>query len=195
MLKNAIKVLSLLVVVMTFSSCGYNSMVNYDEEVASKWGNVQNSYQRRADLVPNLVETVKGAANMEKEILTEVTNARARATGVSIDPSNITPEALQKFEAAQSGLGGSLSRLLVSVERYPEIKSNRNFLDLQRQLEGTENRIKVARDEYNDAAKVYNSYVRSFPKNLYAGMFGFGRKPYFEAAQGAENAPGVNFGN
>lgn len=183
----------LIVTLVTLNSCGYNSMVGLDEEVEGQWGNVQNAYQARADLIPNLVSTVKGAANFEKETLESVVNARARATGVTVDPSNLTPDAIKKFEEAQSGLNSALSRLLVSVERYPELKATAAFRDLQSQLEGMENRIRVERNRFNDAVKAYNKYIRSFPSNLTAGMFGFDKKGYFEADSGAENAPDVKF--
>jgi len=168
-------------------------MVSLDEEVEGQWANVQNAYQARADLIPNLVSTVKGAANFEKETLEAVVNARSRATGVTVDPSNLTPDAIKKFEEAQSGLNSALSRLLVSVERYPELKATQAFRDLQSQLEGIENRIRVERNRFNDSVKGYNKYVRSFPNNLIAGMFGFEKKGYFESDAGAENAPKVDF--
>jgi len=172
---------------------GYNSMVNLDENVKAKWGTVQSNYQRRADLIPNLVNTVKGAANFEQETLTRVIEARAKATSVNINPGDLTPENLQKFQAAQGELSGALSRLLVSVERYPELKANQNFLDLQKQLEGTENRIAVARNDFNGSVQEYNQVVRRFPNNLFAGMFGFSVKQPFEAEAGAQRAPEVKF--
>ena len=193
-MKKQVKLFSLLIVtLLTLSSCGYNSMVSLDEEVEGQWGNVQNAYQARADLIPNLVSTVKGAANFEKETLEAVVNARARATGVTVDPTNLTPDAIKKFEEAQQGLNSALSRLLVSVERYPELKATEAFRDLQSQLEGIENRIRVERNRFNDSVKSYNKYVRSFPNNLTAGLFGFEKKGYFEADSGAENAPKVDF--
>lgn len=193
-MKKQFQLFSLLVIaLLTLNSCGYNSMVSLDEEVEGQWGNVQNAYQARADLIPNLVSTVKGAANFEKETLEAVVNARSRATGVTVDPSNLTPDAIKKFEEAQSGLNSALSRLLVSVERYPELKATAAFRDLQSQLEGIENRIRVERNRFNDAVKGYNKYVRSFPNNLIAGMFGFEKKGYFESDAGAENAPKVDF--
>lgn len=179
--------------VVSLSSCGYNSMVTLDEQVQSQWAQVQNVYQRRADLVPNLVNTVKGAANFEQETLTKVIEARAKATAVTVDPSKLSPESIQKFQAAQGELSQSLSRLLVSVERYPELKANQNFLELQSQLEGTENRITVERQKFNEVTQEYNSKIRTFPNNLTANMFGFEKKGYFQADAGAEKAPKVQF--
>lgn len=171
----------------------YNTMVNKDEKAAEAWSQVQNVYQRRADLVPQLVATVKGAADFEKSTLNEVISARAAATSVTIDPSNATPEQLAAFQKAQDQLSSSLSRLLVTVERYPELKANQNFRDLQAQLEGTENRIAVERKKFNEAVKDYNQTIRRFPKNIFAGMFGFEKRAYFEAAAGADKAPEVKF--
>lgn len=181
------------VVLASQSSCGYNEMVAKDENVEAAWANVQNAYQRRADLVPNLVNTVKGAANFEKETLTQVIEARAKATSVNISPDNLTPENIQRFQQAQGELSGALSRLLVSVERYPELKANQNFLELQAQLEGTENRISVERRKFNETVQDYNSYIRSFPRNFIAGWFDFEKKGYFEAEAGAQKAPTVQF--
>ncbi len=183
--------LSILTVLL--SSCGYNTMVEKDETVAQKWADVQTQYQRRADLIPNLVSTVKGAADFEKETLTQVIEARSNATSINISADELTPENIQRFQKAQSQLSGALSRLLVSVERYPELKANRNFIELQAQLEGTENRISVARQKFNEAVKGYNSYIRSFPRNFIAGWFDFEKKGYFEAEAGAEQAPKVEF--
>jgi LemA protein len=181
------------VILASQSSCGYNTMVAKDENVEAAWANVQNAYQRRADLVPNLVNTVKGAANFERETLTDVIEARAKATSVNISADNLSPENLQRFQQAQGELSGALSRLLVSVERYPELKANQNFLELQAQLEGTENRISVERRKFNETVQDYNSYIRSFPRNLIAGMFDFEKKGYFEADAGAQKAPTVEF--
>ena len=181
------------VILASQSSCGYNTMVQKDETVEAAWANVQNAYQRRADLVPNLVNTVKGAANFEQETLTRVIEARAKATSVNISPDNLTPENIQRFQQAQGELSGALSRLLVSVERYPELKANQNFLELQAQLEGTENRIAVERRKFNETVQDYNSYIRSFPRNIVAGMFDFEKKGYFEADAGAQQAPTVEF--
>lgn len=175
------------------SSCGYNSMVEEDESIALKWADVETQYQRRSDLIPNLVSTVKGYAEFEKETLTGVIEARSKATSVSLDASELTPENLAKFEAAQKQVSGALSRLLVSVERYPELKANQGFLDLQAQLEGTENRIAVARKNYNEAVKTFNANIRKFPRNIIAGWFDFEKKAYFEAAEGTEVAPNVSF--
>ena len=182
-----------LVVLISQSSCGYNEMVTKDENVSSQWAQVQNSYQRRADLVANLVNTVKGAANFEKSTLTEVIEARAKATSVNLNADQLTPENIQAFQAAQGQLSGSLSRLLATVEAYPELKSNQNFLELQAQLEGTENRISVERQKFNTAVQDYNSYIRAMPRSIFAGWFGFERKGYFEADAGAQNAPTVQF--
>jgi LemA protein len=178
---------------MSLSSCSYNSMVKMDENIKAKWGQVQNDYQRRADLIPNLVATVKGAANFEKSTLIDVINARAKATSVQVDPTKLTPESIQKFQAAQGQLSSALGRLLVVTENYPNLKSNENFISLQAQLEGTENRITVARMDFNTAVQEYNSKIRSFPANITAKMFGFSEKGYFQAEAGAENAPKVNF--
>ena len=181
------------VILASQSSCGYNTMVTKDETVEAQWANVENAYQRRADLIPNLVNTVKGAANFEKETLTQVIEARAKATSVNISPDNLTPENIQRFQQAQGELSGALSRLLVSVERYPELKANQNFLELQAQLEGTENRISVERRKFNEAVQDYNTTVRSFPNNLMAGIFGFERKGHFQAEPGSDKAPTVQF--
>ncbi len=181
------------IILISQSSCGYNQMVTLDEQVGSSWAQVQNAYQRRADLIPNLVNTVKGAANFEKETLTAVIEARAKATSMQISPENLTPENIERFQQAQGQLSGALSRLMVTVEQYPELKANQNFLELQSQLEGTENRISVERRNFNTAVQQYNSYIRAFPRNLYAGWFDFERKGYFEADAGAQNAPTVQF--
>jgi LemA protein len=171
----------------------YNNMVSKEEDVKSQWAQVENSYQRRSDLIPNLVSTVKGYAEFEKSTLTEVIQARASATSMKIDANNLSPENIAKFQQAQDGLSGALSRLLVSVEKYPDLKANQNFLELQSQLEGTENRIAVERGRFNDMVQAYNKYVRSFPNNIFAGMFGFAQKGYFQAVAGAEKAPEVKF--
>jgi LemA protein len=171
----------------------YNNMVSKEEDVKSQWAQVENSYQRRSDLIPNLVSTVKGYAEFEKSTLTEVVQARASATSMKIDANNLSPENIAKFQQAQDGLSGALSRLLVSVEKYPDLKANQNFLELQSQLEGTENRIAVERGRFNDMVQAYNKYVRSFPNNIFAGLFGFAQKGYFQAVAGAEKAPEVKF--
>ncbi len=176
-----------------FTSCGYNKMVDMDEQVTSSWAQVENVYQRRADLIPNLVNTVKGYAAHEQETLTGVIEARSKATSVNIDPSKLTPQTIQQFSQAQQGLSSALSKLMVVVERYPDLKANQNFLDLQAQLEGTENRIAVERRKFNETTKNYNAYIRKFPRVIYAGWFGFEKRAYFEAQQGAEKAPEVKF--
>src|SRR5881394_1221923 len=173
----------------------YNRLVTLDQNVNKKWGDVQTVYQRRADLIPNLVNTVAGAANFEKSTIVEVTNARASVGRVQLDPSKAPTDAkqLQEFQAAQGQLSNALSRLLVVAENYPQLKATQNFQGLQAQLEGTENRISVERNKFNTTVQTYNVAVRSFPTNLIAGMFGFAPRPFFEAAQGAQNAPTVNF--
>lgn len=192
--KMRIKNLFILILILPLlSSCGYNKMVTLDEQVAAQWGQVENVYQRRADLIPNLVNTVKGYADFEKETLTEVIEARSKATSVNVNPGNLSPGAIQKFQQAQKGLSSALSRLMVVVERYPELKANQNFLDLQAQLEGTENRISVERRKYNEAVRQYNTYIRTFPRNILASFFNFEKKGYFEADEGASNPPEVTF--
>ncbi|WP_439328418.1 LemA family protein [Lonepinella sp. BR2357] len=171
----------------------YNGLVKAEEEIDSVWANVESQYQRRADMIPNLVNTVKGQANFEKETLTGVIEARAKATQVKIDPSNMTEENLAQFQQNQDSVGSALSRLLVSVEKYPELKAHEGFMNLQAQLEGTENRINKARNDFNAAAKVYNQKVRQFPTKLAAMILGFKEKPYFKSTVGAENAPVVSF--
>ncbi len=183
-------------VILLLGGCGcsgYNSMVKLDENVKNKWNNVQSDYQRRADLIPNLVNTVKGAANFEQETLTRLVEARAKATSVQVDPTNLTPEKLAEFQQAQAGVSSSLGRLLAVVENYPDLKANQNFRDLQAQLEGTENRIKVSRNDFNAAVQGYNSTVRTFPNNIFANMFGFQVKSGFTADPGSERAPNVQF--
>ena len=187
-------VIALLIIWMVSSTIGsYNGMVTKEESVTGQWAQVENVYQRRADLIPNLVNTVKGYAAHEKETLEGVIEARAKATSTTIDVENLNAAAIQKFQAAQDGLSSALSRLMVVVERYPDLKANQNFLELQAQLEGTENRIAVERKKFNETAKDYNTFIRKFPKNLFAGMFGFEKKDYFEAQSGAEKAPEVQF--
>ncbi len=178
---------------MSLSSCSYNSMVKKDENVKAAWGAVQSQYQRRSDLIPNLVSTVKGAANFEKSTLTAVIEARAKATSIQVDPSKLTPESIQQFQAAQGQLGSALGKLLAVSEAYPDLKANANFQSLQTQLEGTENRINVSRLDFNTAVQDFNSTVRSFPANLTAKMFGFTEKGYFAAEAGADKAPKVSF--
>ena len=181
-----------LVIYLWFKS-GYNNMVKKQEAVSAQWAQVENVYQRRADLIPNLVATVKGYANHEESTLTAVIEARSKATSITIDPSNITPDQLAQFQEAQDQLSGALSRLLVSVEQYPDLKANENFLMLQSQLEGTENRITVERQKFNERAQEYNQYIRMFPRNIIAGMFGFEKVGYFKAQAGADTAPKVEF--
>ena len=171
----------------------YNGMVKMDEEVSSAWSNVENQYQRRADLIPNLVNVVKGYASHEKETFEAVVSARSKATQVTVDPENLTPEKLQEYQKAQGEVGATLGRLLAITESYPELKANENFKELQAQLEGTENRISVERRNFNEIARTYNSAIRSFPRSIIAGMFGFETRPYFEAEEGANKAPEVKF--
>ncbi len=171
----------------------YNNMVKLDEGVQAAWSQVENVYQRRADLIPNLVSTVKGYAAHEQQTLEGVISARSKATQITVDPQNLTSEELAKYQKAQGELGSALGKLLAITENYPDLKANQNFLELQAQLEGTENRIAVERKKFNDAARVYNTTIRQFPKNIVASMFGFEKKPYFEAQEGAQQAPKVEF--
>lgn len=193
--KQLLYILTLVMLVPFFSSCGYNHMVSLDEGVTSQWANVENVYQRRMDLIPNLVNTVKGYADFEQQTLTQVIEARAKATQVTIDPTNLNESNIQQFQQAQGELSSALSRLLVTIERYPDLKANQNFLELQAQLEGTENRIAVERRKFNESVQSYNSYIRSFPRVIYAGWFGFEKKAYFEADPAAQKAPQVDFSN
>jgi len=171
----------------------YNSMVTMQESVTSQWGNVETQYQRRSDLIPNFVNTVKGAANFEQTTLTQVIEARSRATSVTIDPANMTAENMEQFQQAQGQVTSALSRLMVVVEKYPELRATQNFRDLQVELEGTENRISTERRKFNEVALTYNTFIKQFPQKFLAGMFGFQEKPYFEAVEGAEKAPEVTF--
>jgi len=184
-----------VVLVVAYSSIkgSYNNMVVARESVTAQWSQVENVYQRRSDLIPNLVSTVKGYADFEKETLTQVIEARAKATSVNINPEKLDAQSLQNFQQAQSGLSSALGRLMVVVEKYPELKANQGFLDLQAQLEGTENRITVERQKFNQTAQGYNTLIQNFPTNLFAGMFGFEKKAYFEAEKGAAKAPQVKF--
>jgi LemA protein len=182
-----------LITLLSFSSCGYNTMVDLDEQVQSQWAQVQNVYKRRADLIPNLVASVKGAAAHEQQTLTAVIEARAKATAVNVDPTKLTPEAIEKFNQAQGQLSTALGRLMMVTENYPQLKANQNFLELQAQIEGTENRIAVERQKFNEVTRVYNSKIRSFPNNLTASIFGFEKKGYFQADPAAQNAPKVEF--
>ncbi|MFD2824382.1 LemA family protein [Lacinutrix iliipiscaria] len=170
-----------------------NTAVNLKESATKTWGNVESSYQRRNDLIGNLIKTVQGAADFERTTLREVIEARAKATSTTIDASNLTAENMAQFQQAQSGLSGALSKLLVSVERYPELKANQNFLELQSQLEGTENRINVARDRFNEAVEPYNKHIKTFPNSLLAGFLNFDAMDYYKADPGSENAPDVDF--
>jgi LemA protein len=183
----------LLLLAYSSVKSSYNNMVTMEEGVTAQWSQVENVYQRRSDLIPNLVSTVKGYADFEKETLTQVIEARAKATSVNVNPSKLDAQSLQNFQDAQSGLSSALSRLMVVVEKYPDLKANQNFLDLQAQLEGTENRITVERQKFNQSAQTYNTFIRTFPKNIFAGIFGFEKKAYFEAEKGAEKAPQVKF--
>jgi len=185
---------AIVVIATTFSSCGYNGMVNREEAIDGKWAQVENQYQRRADLIPNLVETVKGAADFEKGTLESVIEARSNATSIKLDAKDLTQENLDKFQAAQDQLSGALSRLMVVVERYPELKATQAFQDLMVQLEGTENRISVERKNFNDAVMDYNSFIRRFPNNITASIFGFEKRAYFKAQEGTDVAPKVDFG-
>ncbi|MBR5685241.1 MAG: LemA family protein [Muribaculaceae bacterium] len=184
----------LAIIAVLWGAARYNGLVNSQESVEKAWGNVENQYQRRADLIPNLVETVKGYAKHEQETFEKVIEARANATSIKIDPTNITPEDLQKYQAAQGELTGALSRLIAVSEAYPDLKANERFGQLQDQLESTENRINKARNDFNEVAKEYNTQRRTFPTNIVASIFGFGEKPYFQAQEGADKAPKVDFG-
>lgn len=193
MKKSTIIIIVVAVIAVIWGISGYNGLVSMDEGVQTKWADVETQYQRRADLIPNLVNTVKGYAAHESETLQAVVEARAKATSMNIDPSNMSAEQIANFQRAQDGVSSALSRLLVTVEKYPDLKANENFKELQVQLEGTENRISVARRDYNESARKYNTTLRSFPKNILAGMFGFEKKAYFEAQEGSEQAPTVQF--
>lgn len=186
-------VLAILVIFVFWGCSQYNGMVREDENVKNAWGNVQSSYQRRADLIPNLVATVQGEADFERGTLTDVINARAKATAVTVDPSKVTPEQLEQFQAAQGELSRALGRLLVVTENYPNLRANEGFRNLQYELSGTENRINTERNRFNEVVNTYNRKVRSFPANIFAGMFGFRVRPPFEADAGAQNAPKVDF--
>ena len=187
-------VIGALVLIAIFSIFGsYNKLVSAETNVESKYSIIETQLQRRVDLIPNLVNTVKGYADFEKSTLTAVIEARANATKITVDPKNLTPEKLQEFQQSQGQLSQALGRLMVVAERYPELKANQNFLELQAQLEGTENRIAVERNRFNEVAKSFNTYIRSFPQNMLAGMYGFTKKAYFEAEKGANKAPEVKF--
>lgn len=186
-------VIAIVLVLFFWMKNAYNTMVTQDEGVKTAWSQVENQYQRRLDLIPNLVNTVKGYASHEKETLEGVVSARAKATQTTIDPSNLNEESMKQFQAAQGELSSALSRLMLVMERYPDLKANQNFMDLQAQLEGTENRISVERKRFNETAQGYNTYIRSFPNNILSGLFGFQAKAYFTAESGAEKAPKVEF--
>ena len=186
-------IVALAVLLFFWTKGVYNNLVTQDEGVKTAWSQVENQYQRRADLIPNLVNTVKGYAAHEKNTLEGVMNARAKATQITIDPTNLNEETMKQYQAAQGELSNALSRLMVVVERYPELKANENFRELQVQLEGTENRITVERKRFNEVAQGYNTYVRTFPNNILSGIFGFQTKAYFTAEAGAEKAPQVEF--
>lgn len=192
-MKRIMRLALILICALTLSSCGYNSMVEKEEAVNTAWSNVENQYQRRADLIPNLVNTVKGYASHEQKTLESVVNARSKATQITLNADELTPEKLKAYQAAQGEVGSALSRLLAVTENYPELKANENFQELQAQLEGTENRISVERRNFNQVTQDYNTYIRKFPNNLFAGMFGFDKKPYFEAEAGSQKAPEVRF--
>ena len=185
--------LAVVAVVAVWGVSKYNGFVGQGEKVENAWSQVENQYQRRADLIPNLVNTVKGYATHEQTTLDQVVEARAKATQLTVDASQLTPEALAAYNKAQGEVGAALSRLLAITEAYPELKANQNFLELQAQLEGTENRISVERRNFNEAAKNYNTSIRTFPRNILAGMFGFEKRPYFESQEGADKAPVVEF--
>ena len=187
-------VIAAIILIFVVMGCnGYNRLVKQDENVKNSWSNVQSSYQRRADLIPNLVNTVKGEANFEQETLTRVIEARAKATSTTLTADQLTPENIERFQQAQSQLSGALSRLLVTVEQYPNLKANEGFRALQAELAGTENRINVARNDFNTTVNSYNTAVRSFPMNLFAGVFGFRAREPFKADEGAQSAPKVDF--
>jgi LemA protein len=187
-------VIGAALLLLVFNGCGsYNSMVTKQEGVSNAWAQVENVYQRRLDLIPNLVSTVKGVANFEQKTLTDVIEARAKASSMTVDASKLSPEQISKFQSSQGELSQALGRLMVVAEQYPQLKATQNFLELQSQLEGTENRIAVERGKFNDVVLDYNSYIRKFPQVLFAGIFGFDKKGYFEADPGAEKAPKVEF--
>ena len=188
-----ITIVAIVAVLAIYCISAYNSMVKMDENVTAAWAQVETQYQRRADLIPQLVNVVKGAADYERKTLESVIEARSKATSIQLTADDLTEENLAKFQKAQDQLSSALSHLMAIHEAYPELKANENFRDLQAQLEGTENRIAVARKDFNETVQKYNSYIRRFPKNIFAGMFGFDQKAYFKAAEGAENAPEVNF--
>lgn len=188
-----IAIIAVLVIIFGWGASTYNGLVTMDENVNNQWANVETQYQRRADLIPNLVNTVKGYATHEQETLEGVMEARSKATQITVDPSNLTPEALQQYQQVQGEISQALGRLIAVSENYPDLKANQNFLELQAQLEGTENRINVARKNFNDAAQQFNTAVRRFPRNIVASLTGFSQRAYFQAADGADQAPQVQF--
>lgn len=191
--KTIIIALAIFAVCVITSIVMYNGLVSMDEDVNNKWANVETQYQRRADLIPNLVNTVKGYATHEKETLEGVVEARSKATQIQLNANDLSPEKLAQYQKAQGDVTTALGKLLAITENYPDLKANQNFIELQAQLEGTENRINVARTNFNNSAKTYNTAIRRFPKNIFAGMFGFEKRAYFEASEGAEKAPEVKF--
>ena len=193
MKKSTIILIAVIAIATIWGVSAYNGLVKMDESVNTAWSNVENQYQRRADLIPNLVNTVKGYAAHEKETLEAVMAARSKATQMTVDADNLTPEKLQEYQKAQGEIGAALGRLLAITENYPDLKANQNFMELQAQLEGTENRISVERRNFNEVARTYNTSIRTFPKSILAGMFGFDKRPYFEAEEGANKAPEVKF--
>lgn len=193
MKKSTIIVIAVIAILVIAGITSYNGLVSKQEAVGSAWSNVENQYQRRSDLIPNLVNTVKGYATHEKETFQSVTEARAKATQISVNINDLTPEKLQAYQKAQGEVGSALGRLLAISENYPDLKANENFKELQAQLEGTENRISVERRNFNEAARVYNTSIRKFPLNIFATLFGFDKRPYFEAEEGTEKAPEVKF--
>lgn len=193
MKKSTIIIIAVLAMVAIWAVSGYNGLVKMDESVSTAWSNVENQYQRRADLIPNLVNTVKGYAAHEKETFQAVTEARTKATQMSVNMDDLTPEKMLEYQQAQGEVGAALSRLLAITEAYPDLKANENFKELQAQLEGTENRISVERNKFNEVARSYNTAIRTFPKTIIASMFGFDKRPYFEAEAGADKAPEVEF--
>ncbi len=193
MKKSTIILVAVIAALAMWVISAYNGIVKMDESVSTAWSNVENQYQRRTDLIPNLVNTVKGYAAHEKETFEAVVSARSKATQMTVDPENLTPEKLQEYQKAQGEIGAALGRLLAITENYPELKANENFKELQAQLEGTENRISVERRNFNEVARTYNTSIRTFPKSILAGIFGFDKRPYFEAEEGANKAPEVKF--
>lgn len=193
MKRNTIIIIAAIVAIVGYCMSSYNTLVGQDEAVGTAWSNVENQYQRRVDLIPNLVNTVKGYASHEKETFEAVVSARAKATQTTVDIDDLTPEKIAAYQKAQGELGSALGHLLAITENYPELKANENFKELQAQLEGTENRISTERHKFNEVAKTYNTSIRRFPKNIIASMFGFEKRPYFEAQEGAEKAPEVKF--